>query len=102
MTLTNLDLVDTHGKPAGTLLDKIDHTVTAFGTANLHTFICSHLHIVTGKRLMREWVCAPLCDPNAINARQEAVADLIGHAHLIKEARAVLEKLPDLERKIRK
>ena len=32
ITLTNLDVVDTQGRPAGTLLHRIDHTVTAFGT----------------------------------------------------------------------
>ncbi len=31
ITLANLDVLDTHGKIEGTLLDRIDHCVTAFG-----------------------------------------------------------------------
>ena len=114
ITLTNLDVVDTQGRPAGTLLHRIDHTVTAFGTFMLlrhtytpHTHSPSHIHTShpltpVGKRRLREWVCAPMCDPQSISAHQEAVADLINHTPLLKEAKAVLVKLPDLERKIRK
>ncbi len=44
LALTNLDVVDTHGQPAGTLLHRIDHTVTAFGTTHPHP---THPHVDT-------------------------------------------------------
>lgn len=33
VTLTNLDVVDSEGKKAGTLLERIDHTSTSFGNS---------------------------------------------------------------------
>jgi len=35
ITLSNLDVLDHQGKTAGTLLEKIDHCVTPFGTAGI-------------------------------------------------------------------
>ncbi len=57
---------------------------------------CIMLH--AGKRLFRQWLCAPLCKPSAINDRLDAVEDLIASQDLLAEAVEVMKKLPDLER----
>ena len=51
-----------------------------------------------GKRLFRQWLCAPLCNPSSINDRLDAVEDLIGCQDVVAEVTEVLRKLPDLER----
>ena len=55
-TLANLDVVDVGGGLEGTLLERIDHTVTPFG-----------------KRLLKQWLCAPLCKVQEINDRLHIV-----------------------------
>ena len=54
-----------------------------------------------GQRLLKQWLCAPLCDPQAISERLDAVETLVGHTHLVGEAREKLKSLPDLERLLR-
>ena len=53
LTMHNLDILSADGNLEGSLLAKIDHASTPFG-----------------KRLLREWLAAPLCDLNAIRNRQ--------------------------------
>ena len=53
LTLNNLDILSVDGQLEGSLLAKIDRASTAFG-----------------KRLLREWLAAPLCDLKAIRKRQ--------------------------------
>lgn len=84
VTLTNLDIISP-GDQTSTLLEKLDTTVTAFG-----------------KRLLRQWVCSPLTNVPAIEARQDAVEQLMKNPALMAEAKAVLCKLPDIERLLRK
>ena len=52
----------------------------------------------SGKRLFRQWLCAPLCSPSSINDRLDAVEDLIGCQDVVAEVTEMLKKLPDLER----
>jgi DNA mismatch repair protein MSH6 len=84
ITLRNLDILDQGGQLAGSLLERLDHCSTAFG-----------------RRLLKQWLCAPLCDPRAIRDRLDAVTTLISHAHLIGETRELLKTLPDLQRLLR-
>ncbi|PSN56585.1 hypothetical protein C0J52_01554 [Blattella germanica] len=82
ITLTNLDVLEDHsGEREGTLLQKLDLCCTPFG-----------------KRLLRQWLCSPLCDIASIKARQEAISCLLNNSSLISEARGLLSQLPDLER----
>lgn len=82
--MANLDIIDPNNL-AGTLLEKLDTTVTGFG-----------------KRLLRQWVCAPLANISEIEAQQDAIEQLMGHPSLMTQAKALLCKLPDLERLLRK
>lgn len=54
-----------------------------------------------GARKFREWMCKPLRSISGINARLDAVSELMDS--LLPEAdgmRAVLKKMPDLERQL--
>lgn len=82
--MANLDIISGDAS-TGTLLEKLDSTVTAFG-----------------KRLLRQWVCAPLANVSAIEMRQDAVEQLMRNPTLMAQAKAFLSKMPDLERLLRK
>ncbi|XP_044284717.1 DNA mismatch repair protein Msh6 isoform X2 [Varanus komodoensis] len=87
VTLANLEILQngTTGSVEGTLLEKIDTCCTPFG-----------------RRLLKQWLCAPLCNPCTINDRLDAVEDLLAEAAKMSEIRDLLKKLPDLERLLSK
>ncbi|EMD35324.1 hypothetical protein CERSUDRAFT_124668 [Gelatoporia subvermispora B] len=52
----------------------------------------------SGKRLFRIWLCMPLRNVSDINARLDAVQDLLNHPSFEQEFTSVAKGLPDLER----
>ncbi|CAG9534923.1 unnamed protein product [Cercopithifilaria johnstoni] len=57
-----------------------------------------------GKRLLRQWICAPVCDREILCSRQDAI-EWLSEARLrtfIDKAIELLRKVPDLERLIQK
>uniref|UniRef100_A0A2I2YC26 DNA mismatch repair protein n=1 Tax=Gorilla gorilla gorilla TaxID=9595 RepID=A0A2I2YC26_GORGO len=87
VTLNNLEIFlnGTNGSTEGTLLERVDTCHTPFG-----------------KRLLKQWLCAPLCNPYAINDRLDAIEDLMVVPDKISEVVELLKKLPDLERLLSK
>ncbi|KAM9564729.1 DNA mismatch repair protein Msh6 isoform 1-T1 [Guaruba guarouba] len=87
VTLMNLEVLQngTNGTTEGTLLERIDSCCTPFG-----------------KRLLKQWLCAPLCNPKSINDRLDAVEDLLAVPDKMSEVSEHLKKLPDLERLLSK
>ncbi|NWY04889.1 MSH6 protein, partial [Nothoprocta ornata] len=87
VTLVNLEVLQnaTNGTTEGTLLERIDSCCTPFG-----------------KRLLKQWLCAPLCNPKSINDRLDAVEDLLAVPDKMSEVSEHLKKLPDLERLLSK
>ncbi|NXB81440.1 MSH6 protein, partial [Donacobius atricapilla] len=87
VTLVNLEVLQngTNGTTEGTLLERIDSCYTPFG-----------------KRLLKQWLCAPLCNPKSINDRLDAVEDLMAVPDKMSEVSEHLKKLPDLERLLSK
>ena len=69
------------GSRRGSLLNVIDHTVTAMGA-----------------RCLREWLRYPLTDPEAITARHDAVEEISTQNTLRGELREALKQVHDLER----
>jgi DNA mismatch repair protein MSH6 len=67
----------------GTLFEQIDYCNTAFG-----------------KRLLKYWLVNPLCDPEAINERLNAIEDLKSLDDDLSNIKDSLKSLPDLERLI--
>ena len=59
-------------------------------------------YFASGKRLLRQWLCSPLCNPKSIDDRLNAVDDLTANQDVVDEATEVLRKLPDLERVLAK
>lgn len=53
---------------------------------------------IEGKRLFKQWLCAPLCNPSSINDRLNAVEDLNVVPDVMAEVIDMIRKLPDLER----
>uniref|UniRef100_A0A8B9HPN9 DNA mismatch repair protein n=1 Tax=Astyanax mexicanus TaxID=7994 RepID=A0A8B9HPN9_ASTMX len=87
VTLTNLEILQNSstGGTEGTLLERLDTCCTPFG-----------------KRLLKQWLCAPLCNPTSIKDRLNAIEDLMGAPAQATEATELLKKLPDLERLLSK
>ncbi|CAN5750381.1 DNA mismatch repair protein MutS [soil metagenome] len=83
MTRRNLELVEPlrgTGR-SGTLLDVLDEALTPMGG-----------------RLLRCWLLAPLLDPDAINARLDAIEELAAHQDVRAALRRILTGVRDLER----
>jgi DNA mismatch repair protein MSH6 len=55
-----------------------------------------------GHRQLREWVLRPLASIAQINARLDAVTELMQHNEAVNNARSAMSKLPDLERLLQK
>uniref|UniRef100_A0A2K6F0K6 DNA mismatch repair protein n=1 Tax=Propithecus coquereli TaxID=379532 RepID=A0A2K6F0K6_PROCO len=87
VTLSNLEIFQngTNGSTEGTLLERVDTCHTPFG-----------------KRLLKQWLSAPLCSPYAISDRLDAIEDLMVVPDKISEVVDLLKKLPDLERLLSK
>nr|XP_023676866.1 DNA mismatch repair protein Msh6 [Paramormyrops kingsleyae] len=87
VTLTNLEILQNSstGGLEGTLLERLDSCCTPFG-----------------KRLLKQWLCAPLCNPSSIEDRLNALEDLMGMPAEASEAEELLKKLPDMERLLSK
>ncbi|XP_061180194.1 DNA mismatch repair protein Msh6-like isoform X2 [Saccostrea echinata] len=85
LTLRNLDVADMYGSQEGTLLSRLNQCCTPFG-----------------KRLFKQWLCAPLCNPASIDDRLNAVEDLNGIPDVMAEVTDMMRKLPDLERTLSK
>ncbi|GLB42318.1 putative DNA mismatch repair [Lyophyllum shimeji] len=81
-TLAHLEvLVNNEGTDEGSLLKLLSRCVTPFG-----------------KRLFRIWLCMPLQKISDINARLDAVQDLIEHQTFEADFTELAKGLPDLER----
>ncbi|XP_016356503.1 DNA mismatch repair protein Msh3 [Sinocyclocheilus anshuiensis] len=83
-TMKNLEILcnQTTGSVKGSLLWVLDHTQTPFG-----------------KRLLRKWVSQPLKSVIDIQARQEALAEILcSESSVLPSLQSLLTRLPDLER----
>ncbi|XP_063047765.1 DNA mismatch repair protein Msh6 isoform X2 [Engraulis encrasicolus] len=87
VTLANLEILQNSasGGVEGTLLERLDTCCTPFG-----------------KRLLKQWLCAPLCNPASISDRLDALEDLMAAPAQVQEVMELLKKLPDLERLLSK
>nr|CAH8855771.1 unnamed protein product [Trichobilharzia regenti] len=83
ITLSNLDIIrnNADGSQEGTLLQRLNTCCTFFG-----------------RRLLRQWITAPPCNPNIIRQRQLSIENLILIADMFPKLREKLSQLPDLER----
>ncbi|KHJ98645.1 MutS domain V protein [Oesophagostomum dentatum] len=91
ITLDNLNLV-----PG-------DHSDVQSASLSLYSTV-NKCQTPFGKRLLRQWICAPTCDLNELKARQEAVEWLMSPpaARFAEKASELLRKVPDLERLLQK
>lgn len=83
-TRRNLELTETmSGTRSGSLLDLVDHTVTA-----------------GGGRLLYAYITAPLCNKEEITNRQDQVSFFYDRDSLRGQLRDILETVPDVERAV--
>jgi DNA mismatch repair protein MutS len=82
-TQTNLELVESRGAGASSLLSVLDRTVTPMGA-----------------RRLRAWILQPLRDLTELNCRQQMIADLLQEPDLLGSIRAELKLIRDFERAI--
>ncbi|TFK38050.1 DNA mismatch repair protein msh6 [Crucibulum laeve] len=81
-TLAHIEVLQNNeGTEDGTLLKLLGRCVTPFG-----------------KRLFRIWLCMPLREISTINARQDAVQDIMNYGTFEAEFTELAKGLPDLER----
>ena len=81
-SMDNLEIVrGPDGTAEGSLLEVMDHCRSA-----------------GGRRLLRAWLCRPLCSAHEIAARQRAVAALQGAPLLLQELQVAMQRHPDLPR----
>jgi DNA mismatch repair protein MutS len=82
-TRRSLELVATlrDGKREGSLLGVLDRTVTSLGA-----------------RLLADWLASPLIDVTAINARIDAVDELVNNATVTSQLRETLREIYDIQR----
>ncbi|KAH6917837.1 DNA mismatch repair protein msh6 [Coprinopsis sp. MPI-PUGE-AT-0042] len=81
-TLSHLEiLLNNEGNEDGSLLQLLQRCVTPFG-----------------KRLFRIWLCMPLREVAAINARLDAVEDILNHPTFESSFAGLVKGIPDLER----
>ncbi|MBY0281047.1 MAG: DNA mismatch repair protein MutS [Alphaproteobacteria bacterium] len=81
-TRRSLELTQTQkGEFKGSLLDCMDHTITAFGS-----------------RLLAQQLSAPLLNVNHIKKRLDQVEFFVNHSDLREEVRSILKLCPDMER----
>ena len=82
-TLRSLEILRTIRTESakGSLLDCIDETLTGMGS-----------------RMMRAWVCMPLCNVAGIESRQDAVAEFATNDNACTRIRQSLKNIADLER----
>lgn len=82
-TIRNLELVESirSRDRKGTLLETLDHTKTPMG-----------------RRLIRKWILEPLLEPNQINARLDAVAELVRSFEGRQRLTEALDRIRDIER----
>lgn len=83
VSLRSLEVLQTMrtGSVKGSLLDSVDATITGMGG-----------------RMLRGWLCMPLCDVEAIGLRQDAVEEFGVSGNICSEIREMLKNIADLER----
>jgi DNA mismatch repair protein MutS len=65
----------------GSLLESLDETITGMGG-----------------RMLKNWLCMPLCDLGAIELRQDALEEAVNSPNILADIRKILSKIADTER----
>ncbi|KAG1898499.1 muts domain V-domain-containing protein [Suillus fuscotomentosus] len=104
LTMRNFDVYDPMKRGTNVVLDgqtlaHVEVLLNNEGTedGSLHKLL-GRCITPFGKRLFRIWLCVPLREVKDINARLNAVEDLISHATFEQEFTELAKGLPDLER----
>jgi DNA mismatch repair protein MSH6 len=80
------------------LVSKLNHCVTAMGKRFENNFIRFQRITKFNFRLLHQWVCSPSCVVGIIKERQDAISFLLRNQSVAQDIRAILHRLPDMER----
>ncbi|KAI0760099.1 DNA mismatch repair protein Msh6 [Fomes fomentarius] len=104
LSMKNFNVYDPMKRGQGLVLDgqtlaHIEVLQNSEGTEEGTLFkLLSRCITPSGKRLFRIWLCMPLREVSDINARLDAVQDLLDHPTFEQQFASVAKGLPDLER----
>jgi DNA mismatch repair protein MutS len=77
---------------------EVERTLRSGGTEGTLLSVIQRARTPMGRRLLREWTCAPLGERAAIRARQDAVAALVEDERMREELRAACDGVQDVAR----
>jgi DNA mismatch repair protein MutS len=77
---------------------EVERTLRAGGTEGTLLSVLGRPRTAMGRRLLREWICAPLAARAPIEARQACVAALVADEAMRRELRAAVEPVQDVAR----
>jgi DNA mismatch repair protein MutS len=77
---------------------EIERTLRSGGTDGTVLSVLGRPCTAMGKRLLREWLCAPLAEMAAIQARQAEIATLVTDERMRRELRAAIDPVQDVAR----
>ena len=77
---------------------EVERTLRSGGTEGTLLSVLQRARTPMGRRLLREWTCAPLGDRAAIHARQDAVATLVADERMREELRSACDGVQDVAR----
>lgn len=77
---------------------EVERTLRSGGTEGTLLSVLGRPRTAMGKRLLREWICAPLAARAAIEARQACVAALVADEAMRRELRAAVDPVQDVAR----
>ncbi len=77
---------------------EIEQTLRANTVEGSLLYILQSCRTAMGKRLLRQWLCYPLCDRQAIEARQRIVGAMVDDTRFLDDLRDVLDDIQDIQR----
>jgi DNA mismatch repair protein MutS len=77
---------------------EVERTLRTGGTEGTLLSVIQRARTPMGRRLLREWTCAPLGERASIRARQDAVASLVADEGMLEELRTACDGVQDVAR----
>ncbi|GAB4198070.1 MAG: DNA mismatch repair protein MutS [Phycisphaeraceae bacterium] len=77
---------------------EVERTMRSESAAGSLLGVLQDCHTAMGKRLLRQWLCYPLCDRQAIEQRQQVVRALVDDSRFERRLSDTLKDVQDVER----
>jgi len=77
---------------------EIEQTMKGNATEGSLLWVMQRCHTAMGKRLLRQWLCEPLADKEAIEKRQQVVSQFINENEMLRKTQTILDQVQDVAR----